>query len=46
MNYLCRGYRQYFEHVAPYMEYMKQLLADHRPPADIMRALADGSFRP
>lgn len=46
MNYLCRGYRRYFEHVAPYMEYMKHLLSQHRPPADIMEALRTGAFRP
>jgi uncharacterized protein len=24
LNYLCEGYRQYFQHVAPFMEHMKR----------------------
>lgn len=45
LNYLCRGYRKFFAHVAPYMEFMKRELAAQRPPANIMKALSDGSFR-
>ncbi len=37
MNYLCRGYRQYFEHVAPYMDFMKRELDNQRPPANVMQ---------
>ena len=37
MNYLCRGYRQFFEHVAPYMDFMKNELAAQRPPANVMQ---------
>lgn len=40
LNYLCEGYREFFAHVAPYMEVMARLLDAHRPPADIMRLLA------
>ena len=36
LNYLCRGYYQYFRHVAPYMDFMKHELAAGRPPAGIM----------
>ena len=36
LNYLCRGYRQFFAHVAPYMEKMKQAIADGGSAADIM----------
>jgi uncharacterized protein len=39
-NYLCEGYRQYFEHVAPYMEFMKRELLANRAPANVM------NFRP
>lgn len=37
LNYLCAGYRRFFEHVAPYMEFMKRELAAKRPPANVMR---------
>lgn len=36
LNYLCQGYRQYFEHVAPYMDFMKQELMAQRPPSNVM----------
>ncbi len=41
LNYLCQGYHQFFSHVAPYMDYMKNELLMHRPPANIMRAIKD-----
>ena len=37
LNYLCEGYRMIFAHVAPYMDYMRNELAAHRPPANVMR---------
>lgn len=37
-NYLCAGLRRYFEHVAPYLGAMKQLLDSGRPASDIMAA--------
>lgn len=37
LNYLCEGYRMYFEHVAPYMDFMKNELAAERPPANVMK---------
>ncbi len=45
LNYLCEGYRQYFSHVAPYMDVMKRLLGEKRPPAEIMDMLASGVLR-
>ena len=45
LNYLCEGYRQYFSHVAPYMDVMKRLLGEKRPPAKIMDMLATGALR-
>ena len=45
LNYLCEGYRQYFSHVAPYMDVMKRLLSEKRPPAEIMDMLASGALR-
>lgn len=46
LNYLCKGYYQFFSHVAPYMEFMKTELAAHRSPANIMAALRNGTFKP
>ena len=39
LNYLCEGYRRFFEHAAPAMDFMKRELQAHRPPANIMAAL-------
>ena len=39
LNYLCKGYYQFFKHVAPYMDFMKNELMNQRPPANIMEAL-------
>ncbi len=36
LNYLCKGYYQFFDHVAPYMDYMKKELDADRAPANIM----------
>ncbi len=36
LNYLCCGYRQFFEHVKPYMDFMKGELAAKRPPSNVM----------
>lgn len=45
LNYLCRGYHRFLEHVAPYMDYMKRELDNQRPPANIMEAVRKGFFR-
>ena len=39
LNYLCRGYYRFYEHVAPYMEFMKREIENQRPPANIMLQL-------
>lgn len=36
LNYLCEGYRCFFAHVKPYMDFMKNELDNQRPPANIM----------
>ena len=41
-NYLCHGLRQFFEHAAPYMDYMKQQLQHQLPPANVMQWIKDG----
>ena len=38
LNYLCEGYRHFFSHVAPYMDFMKEELMNERPPANVMQA--------
>ena len=45
LNYLCKGYFQFFSHVAPYMDFMKNELLNQRPPANIMQALKEGIIR-
>ena len=44
LNYLCKGYYQYFSHVAPYMDFMKRELLAERPPANVMDAIRQGKI--
>ena len=45
LNYLCTGYRTFFNHVRPYMEFMANELRHRRPPANIMGHLAEQDRR-
>lgn len=36
LNYLCEGYRRYYAHVAPAMDFMKNELMYRRAPANVM----------
>ncbi|RME57781.1 MAG: anaerobic sulfatase maturase, partial [Caldilineae bacterium] len=45
LNYLCAGYRAFFNHVRPYMEFMANELRHRRPPANIMGYLAEQDRR-
>ena len=36
LNYLCEGYRMFFDHVAPKMNIMANLYRQGLPPADVM----------
>jgi uncharacterized protein len=36
LNYLCPGYKKFFHHVAPYMEFMGRELLNQRSPAKVM----------
>ena len=36
LNYLCPAYKQFFNHIDPYMKTMTKLLQSYRPAADIM----------
>lgn len=39
LNYLCQGYRRYFEYTAPAMAWMRDAIRDRRAPAGIMDVL-------
>jgi uncharacterized protein len=36
LNWLCEGYKMFFNHVKPYMEFMSNELLNQRPPSNIM----------
>ena len=36
LNYLCSGLKLFYAHVAPYMDFMAEELANERPPANVM----------
>ncbi len=40
LNYLCEGYRRFFNHVDPAMRFMANALRAGQPPAGIMREFA------
>jgi uncharacterized protein len=41
LNYLCAGYRRFFNHIDPYMKTMGDLLRSGQPAARIMQMIAD-----
>lgn len=42
LSALCEGYKMFFAHAAPYMDKMKALLSEKRPPADVMKWVREG----
>jgi len=45
LNYLCAAYKMFFHHVDPYMRFMASELAAERPPANVMRWIAEQDAR-
>ncbi len=43
LNYLCGGYKHFFHHIDPYMQFMAQELRAGRPPAGIMQIMSGAS---
>jgi uncharacterized protein len=39
LNYLCAGYKHFFHHIDPYMQFMAAELRAGRPPANLMRCV-------
>ncbi|HKJ80487.1 MAG TPA: anaerobic sulfatase-maturation protein [Ignavibacteriaceae bacterium] len=37
LNYLCTGYKSFFNHIGPYMKFMADELKNNRAPANVMR---------
>ena len=44
LNYLCTGYYAFFSHAATAMDYMRRQLQQGRPPANVMKWLAEQKF--
>ena len=44
LNYLCQGYYRFFDHAAPYMDFMKRELQANRAPANVMEAIRRGKL--
>lgn len=45
LNYLCEGYKMFFHHVAPYMDFMANELKNKRAPANIMQWIRNKEHR-
>lgn len=45
LNYLCEGYYVFFQHVAPYMDFMKQELLAGGAPANVMEWIKAGNLK-
>lgn len=40
-NYLCEGYRMFFRHIAPYMDFMKKEYMNQQPPSNVMQHIQE-----
>jgi uncharacterized protein len=41
LNYLCAGYKHFFNHIDPYMRFMAAELRAGRAPANVMQIVAE-----
>lgn len=41
LNYLCKGYKMFLSHVAPYMDYMRNEYLKGQPPANVMGVVSE-----
>ena len=39
LNYLCPGYKKFFNHIAPYMRFMANEYVNQRPASNILRII-------
>jgi len=44
-NYLCAGFKSFFDHVNPAMQTMAQLVRNNGAPAEIMKVYAAKDFK-
>lgn len=40
-SYLCEGYRMFFRHIAPYMDFMKKEYMNQRPSSNVMQHIQE-----
>lgn len=45
LNYLCSGYKKFFHHVKPYMDFMANEYLNDRAPANVMEAIRSGQIK-
>ena len=45
LNYLCAGYKHFFHHIDPYMQFMAGELRAGRAPANIMRIVGSSEIQ-
>src|SRR5579862_7703453 len=46
LNYLCAGYKLFFQHVDPYMKFMANELRHERPPVNVMSWIRQNEYSP
>lgn len=45
LNYLCEGYKMFYRHVTPYMDFMAKELQNKRAPANVMQWIKNRESR-